>query len=93
MNFLVPIYGTPLGNRTPLQPLEALKIVCLARMILDRADVIIAGGRPQLGPFQSWLVTAGATGIMVGDYLTTRGEDLEADRSNIRLMEEIHGIQ
>ena len=93
VNFLVPVYGTPLGNRTPLHPLEALKIVSLARMILDRADVIIAGGRPQLGHFQSWLVTAGATGIMVGDYLTTRGEDLEADRSNIRLMEGIHGIQ
>ncbi len=92
LNFLVPIPGTPLGRRTPPAPLDALKTVVLARMLIDGADMVIAGGRPQLGHFQSWLLTAGATGIMVGDYLTTSGEDLESDRKNIDMMEDIHGI-
>lgn len=80
INFLNPITGTKLADRPLLPPLEALKSIALFRFIHPRADITICGGRePTLKDFQSWVFPAGANGLMIGNYLTTRGRDLAAD--------------
>ncbi len=80
LNFLNPIPGTPLEKITPLAPLEILKSVALFRLILPDKDIRICGGREfglrDLHPLVFW---AGANGIMIGNYLTTRGRDYRAD--------------
>ena len=85
LNFLNPVPGTPLQKTKPLRPLELLKSVALFRFILPRKDIRICGGREyglrDLNPLVLW---AGANGIMVGDYLTTKGRDYQADLQMIR---------
>jgi biotin synthase len=86
LNFLSPIPGTPLQDSPLLSPHDALKSVALFRFMLPRANITIAGGRERvLGDYQSWLPLAGANGIMIGNYLTTRGRNLEAD---LRMLEQ-----
>ena len=86
MNFLTPIPGTPLENQPPLPPEEALTIIALYRFLLPDRQLRICGGRPTVfGPDrQHELLTAGASGLMVGDYLTTKGGDTSTDLKDIR---------
>jgi len=86
LNFLSPIPGTPLQDSSLLSPHDALKSVALFRFMLPRASITIAGGRERiLGDFQSWLPLAGANGMMIGNYLTTKGRNLDAD---LRMLEQ-----
>jgi biotin synthase len=74
LNFLNPIEGTPLGRREPLKPLDALRIIALFRLVLPGRDIIICGGRDMtLRQLQVLVFAAGANGLMIGDYLTTKG--------------------
>jgi biotin synthase len=80
MNFLVPIEGTPLGNRKCLNPLEGLKIIALYRFILPQKEIRICGGRVQiLEDLHSLIFLAGADGMITGNYLTTAGRRPEDD--------------
>ncbi len=87
LNFLSPIPGTRMEDRPLLHPMEALKIIALFRMINPGKDITICGGREQtLKDFQSWIFTAGANGVMVGDYLTTKGRNAAVDMEMIEDM-------
>lgn len=79
LNILTPIPGTPLGDLQPLATCEVLTTIALFRFINPEAVIRIAGGRRQLGADQYRCFTAGANGAMVGNYLTTRGSDIEED--------------
>jgi biotin synthase len=80
MNFLNPIAGTPLGQQKPLAPLEILKSIACFRFILPRQEITIAGGRTvNLRDLQSLMFMAGASGLMVGNYLTTPNQPVEKD--------------
>ena len=87
INFLNPIPGTRLGDQPLLPPMEALKVIALYRFIFPKKDITICGGRETtLKDFQSWVFAAGANGLMVGNYLTTQGRNLEADLEMIAEM-------
>ncbi len=79
LNFLSPQQGTPMGNLKPLEPMEILKSIATFRYMLPKADIRIAGGRQFLGDMQSMIFMAGASGVMIGDYLTTKGRQVEDD--------------
>jgi biotin synthase len=49
------------------------------RYMLPGAEIRIAGGRQFLGDMQSMIFMAGASGVMIGDYLTTKGRKVEDD--------------
>jgi biotin synthase len=85
LNFLVPRSGTPLAGRPPLPALEALSIVALFRFVLPDREIKVCGGREAvLGDLQSWIFRAGASGLMIGNYLTTRGRPAEVDLRMLR---------
>jgi len=85
INFLTPISGTPLGNREPLNPLEALKIIAIFRLILPDREIRICGGRPTtLRELNSYIFMAGADGLLIGNYLTTPGRNAEDDLQMIK---------
>jgi biotin synthase len=87
INFLNPIAGTPMQDRKLLPPMEALKIIALFRIINPQKDITICGGRERtLKDFQSWIFLAGANGVMIGDYLTTKGRSADMDIEMIRDM-------
>ena len=80
INILNPIKGTPFENNAPLPPLEILKTIACFRFILPRQEIMIAGGRTvNLRDMQSMVFTAGASALMVGNYLTTLNQSVEKD--------------
>jgi biotin synthase len=80
INILNPIPGTPFAEREPLAPLEILKSIACFRFILPRQEIKIAGGRTvNLRELQSLIFLAGASALMVGNYLTTLNQPVEKD--------------
>jgi biotin synthase len=80
INILNPIKGTPFENYPPLPPMEVLKTIACFRFILPRQEIMIAGGRTiNLRDMQSMIFTAGASAMMVGNYLTTLNQPVEKD--------------
>ncbi len=80
LNFLVPVKGTRLENRSELTPMKCLKTISIFRYILPNKEILICGGREaNLGDRQSKIFYAGASGLMTGDYLTTTGRTLQKD--------------
>lgn len=85
LNFLNPIPGTRLADRPFVRPLDALKCIALFRLVNPCTDIIICGGREvTLKDFQSWIFLAGANGLMLGNYLTTKGRSAAADLEMIQ---------
>jgi biotin synthase len=84
VNFLNPISGTPLEQRPLLSPMTALKCIALFRVVNPQKDIVVCGGREvTLKDFQSWVFLAGASGLMVGNYLTTCGRSIATDMEMI----------
>jgi biotin synthase len=74
INFLNPRPGTPFGDRSLVEPVEALRFVAMARLALPKALVRFAGGREiTLQGLQDLGMRSGASGIVLGNYLTTNG--------------------
>lgn len=85
INFLQPIPGTPLADRTLLSAEEALRIIAVFRIILPHTRIRICGGRPiVLEARQNEIFRFGADALMTGDYLTTRGNGIDADKEMIQ---------
>jgi len=80
VNILNPIPGTPFEKNPPVQPLEILKTIACFRLILPRQEIMVAGGRTvNLRDMQSMVFMAGASALMVGNYLTTLNQPVEKD--------------
>ena len=85
MNFLNPIPGTPFEKMTPLPPMEILRTIAVYRFILPRKEIMVAGGREaNLRDVQALIFLAGASATMIGNYLTTTGQDPKKDLQMIR---------
>jgi biotin synthase len=79
LNFLSPQAGTPMAGQQPLSAYEILHSIAVFRYLLPKAEIRIAGGRQFLGDMQSMIFMAGASGVMIGDYLTTQGRSVNDD--------------
>lgn len=85
INILNAIPGTPFEQVEKLPPLEILKTIACFRFILPRKEIMIAGGRTvNLRDMQSMIFTAGASALMVGNYLTTVNQSVEKDLQMLR---------
>ncbi len=85
VNILNPVKGTPFENTPPLSPLEILKTISCFRFILPRQEILIAGGRTiNLRDIQCMVFTAGASALMVGNYLTTLNQPADKDLQMIK---------
>ena len=74
VNFLNPRPGTPLGDRAPVEPMEAIRWIALFRLALPGVILRYAGGREvTLRDLQAMGMTAGINALIVGNYLTTLG--------------------
>ncbi len=85
INILNPIAGTPFEKLAPLAPMEVLKTIACFRLLLPRQEIMVAGGRTQsLRDLQSMIFAAGASALMVGNYLTTLNRPVEEDLQMIK---------
>lgn len=85
VNFLTPIPGTPLEAVRDLLPEDCLRTIAVMRLVMPDTSIIICGGRElAMGRAQDRMFDAGATGAMIGDYLTTPGQAPGKDRIMVR---------
>jgi biotin synthase len=85
LNFFTPIPGTPFADVRPISPLDCLRIVIAARLMMPRRDIRLCGGRERNGrDLQAMLLVGGASGMMIGGYLTTPGRSPGEDLAMIR---------
>ena len=88
INFLMPVPGTPLADRPLLPAGEALKIIAAFRLLNPESDILICGGREMtLGGLKSLIYSAGANGLMIGDYLTAKGSSIAGDIADMQALE------
>jgi biotin synthase len=72
INMLVRVEGTPLASVPPLDPLELVRAIAAARILMPASRVRLAAGRKQLSPEAVTLCfLAGANSIFVGEKLLT----------------------
>ncbi|MFZ5555168.1 MAG: biotin synthase BioB [Pseudomonadota bacterium] len=72
VNHLVKVAGTPLADAEPLDPLEFVRTVAVARIVMPRARVRLSAGREGMDePLQALCFLAGANSVFYGEKLLT----------------------
>ncbi|KXF90947.1 biotin synthase BioB [Phaeobacter inhibens] len=72
VNMLIPIADTPLANVEKLDPIEFVRSVALARILMPKSHVRLSAGRTDMSDeMQAMCFFAGANSIFVGDTLLT----------------------
>ncbi|MGS2742740.1 biotin synthase BioB [Halomonas sp. LS-001] len=80
INMLVKVPGTPLENVEDLDPLEFIRAIAVARIMMPQSHVRLSAGREQMSEStQALAFLAGANSIFYGDKLLTTGNP-QADR-------------
>jgi biotin synthase len=86
INSLVRVPGTPLADADPIDPLDFVRMIAVARITMPKARVRLSAGRQQLGEaVQALCFLAGANSIFYGDKLLVTGNpDVAADVQLLR---------
>ncbi len=72
VNMLIPMDDTPLANVQKLDPIEFVRTVALARILMPKSHVRLSAGRTDMSDeLQAMCFFAGANSIFVGDTLLT----------------------
>lgn len=85
LNFYHPNPALPIKTRD-IEIKEAIEIIKKARLLLgDEAMLMIAGGRELIfDEKENLMFEAGANAIVIGDYLTTKGQKASKDKTKIQ---------
>src|SRR6201992_4198534 len=74
INMLIPISGTPLADATPIEPIEFVRTIARAGIMMPQSVVRLSAGRTAMSDeMQALCFLAGANSIFVGDTLLTAG--------------------
>ncbi len=86
INALVPVEGTPMAKRDLIDPIELVRMVATARIIMPQARVRLSAGRKNLTKeAQVLCLLAGANSIFYGEsLLTTANNETDEDVALIR---------
>lgn len=82
VNQLVKVPGTPLDNAEPVDPLDFVRVIAVARILMPHSHVRLSAGRTQMSDeLQALAFFAGANSIFYGDkLLTTENPEQDHDR-------------
>ncbi|MFS2022427.1 biotin synthase BioB [Massilia sp. CT11-137] len=82
INHLVQVEGTPMHGLPPLDPIEFVRTIAVARITMPKARVRLSAGRRELGEaVQAMCFMSGANSIFYGDkLLTTDNPEADDDR-------------
>jgi biotin synthase len=82
INQLVQVPGTPLHGAAAVDPLDFIRCIAVARILMPRAYVRLSAGREQMSDeLQALAFFAGANSIFYGERLLTTGNpEAERDR-------------
>jgi biotin synthase len=80
INALVPVKGTPMENMPPIDPLDLVRMIAVARILMPLARVRLSAGRTELSrEAQVMCMLAGANSIFYGEKLLTTPNPAEND--------------
>ena len=82
INMLIPIPGSKLADAGPVDPIDFVRTIAVARILMPRSHVRLSAGRTDMSDeMQALCFLAGANSIFVGETLLTAdnpGEDHDA---------------
>ncbi len=82
VNMLIPIADTPLADVEKLDPIEFVRTIALARILMPKSHVRLSAGRTDMtDEMQTMCFFAGANSIFVGDTLLT-ADNPEEDKDS-----------
>ncbi len=83
INQLIPVAGTPLANTAPLDELDFVRYIAIARILMPKSRVRLSAGRENMSPaLQTLCFLAGANSIFYGEVLLTQGNPaIQADQA------------
>ena len=86
INALVAVEGTPLAGRPPVDPIELVRMIATARIMMPQSKVRLSAGRMAMSRESQLLcLLAGANSIFYGEKLLTTGNpDVSADQALLR---------
>lgn len=86
INKLIPIPGTPLENTKPIDPLEFVRTIAVARIMLPDTRVRLSAGRTSMSDeMQALCVFAGANSMHYGEKLLMTGNpEKEKDQALLK---------
>ena len=88
INLLVRVPGTPLADQPPLDPLELVRTIAAARILMPRSRVRLSAGRLALSEeAQALCFLAGANSVFLGEMLLTTPNP--AGDADFRLFEKL----
>lgn len=80
INALVPVEGTPLADRPPVDPFDLVRMIAVARILMPKARVRLSAGREAMTrEAQMLCLMAGANSIFFGEKLLTTSNPNESD--------------
>lgn len=72
INALVPVAGTALAQKAPVDPIEFVRVIATARILMPKAMVRLSAGRTAMSDeLQALCFLAGANSVFLGDKLLT----------------------
>ena len=86
INFFIPNPKLPLKERN-IDFNEALEVIKRVKEALPNARIMVAGGREQIFDSEEkelLMYKAGARAIVIGDYLTVKGREVELDKDRLK---------
>lgn len=82
INMLIPMPGSKLAHAAPVDPIEFVRVVALARILMPKSHVRLSAGRKTMtDELHALCFFAGANSIFIGDTLLTAanpGEDRDS---------------
>jgi biotin synthase len=86
INALVAVEGTPLAGLPPVDPIELVRMIAAARILMPQSKVRLSAGRMSMSrEAQLLCLLAGANSIFYGEKLLTTGNpDVSADQALLR---------
>lgn len=84
INLLIPVEGTPLEDSQPVDPLELVRTVAVARILMPKTRVRLSAGRLSLSKEAQVLAFfSGANSIFLGEKLLTRPNPLPEEDAGL----------
>ena len=78
INQLIRVKGTPLQDNDDLDPIEFIRVIATARILMPKAVVMLSAGREQMSDeMQAMAFFAGANSMFYGDKLPTANNPTE----------------
>ena len=82
INALMRVEGTPLGDAGPIDPIDFVRTIAVARLMMPKSVVRLSAGREHMSAeTQALCFLAGANSVFIGDrLLTTKNPEPDTDK-------------